>query len=74
MRSKDTTLKQEIYDFVNGWKRDYGASPSLKKIADQMQVSRTTVYRYLKEMSEDGVLDYYCLYCYTVVAMMSILY
>ena len=59
MRSKDTTLKQEIYDFVNGWKRDYGASPSLKKIADQMQVSRTTVYRYLKEMSEDGVLDYY---------------
>ena len=59
MRSKDTALKKEIYDFVNGWKRDYGTSPSLKKIADQMQVSRTTVYRYLKEMSEDGVLDYY---------------
>ena len=58
MRSKDTTLKQEIYDFVNGWKRDYGTSPSLKKIADQMQVSRTTVYRYLKEMSEDGDLEY----------------
>ena len=33
MRSKDTTLKQAIYDFVNGWKRDYDASPSLKKIA-----------------------------------------
>ena len=59
MRSKDTILKKEIYDFVNGWKRDYGTSPSLKKIADQMQVSRTTVYRYLTEMSEDGVLDYY---------------
>ena len=43
MRSKDTILKKEIYDFVNGWKRDYGTSPSLKKIADQMQVSRTTV-------------------------------
>ena len=24
MRSKDTILKKEIYDFVNGWKRDYG--------------------------------------------------
>lgn len=58
MRSKDTTLKKEIYDFVNGWKKDYCTSPSLKKIADQMQVSRTTVYRYLKKMSEDGVLDY----------------
>ena len=30
MRSKDTILKKEIYDFVNGWKRDYGTSPSLK--------------------------------------------
>ena len=27
MRSKDTILKKEIYDFVNGWKRDYGTSP-----------------------------------------------
>ena len=52
-------LKKEIYDFVNDWKRDCGSSPSLKKIADQMQVSRTTVYRYLKEMSKDGDLEYY---------------
>ena len=59
MRSKDTMLKKEIYDFVNDWKRDCGSSPSLKKIADQMQVSRTTVYRYLKEMSKDGDLEYY---------------
>ena len=56
MRSKDTILKKEIYDFVNGWKRDYGTSPSLKKIADQMQVSRTTVYRYLKEISEETIM------------------
>lgn len=59
MRSKDTTLKNEIYDFVNCWKRDTGTSPSLKKIADRTNVSRTTVYRYLKEMSDEGVLEYY---------------
>ena len=34
-------------------------SPSLRDIADTMHVSRTTVYRYLKEMSEDGLLKYY---------------
>ena len=63
MRSKDAALKNEIYDFVNDWKRDYGSSPSLKKIADKMQVSRTTVYRYLKDMTDDGVCktgNYFC--------------
>ena len=59
MRSKDTTLKNEIYDFVNCWKRNTGTSPSLKIIADRTNVSRTTVYRYLKEMSDEGVLEYY---------------
>ena len=59
MRSKDTTLKNEIYDFVNCWKRNTGTSPSLKIIADRTNVSRTTVYRYLKEMSGEGGLEYY---------------
>ena len=58
MRSKDTSLKKGIYGFINSWKRDYGFSPTLKNIADKMHVSRTTVYRYLKEMSNDGELDY----------------
>ena len=59
MRSKDAVLKNEIYNFVNVWKRDYGSSPSLREIAERFQVSKTTIYRYLKEMSENGDLDYY---------------
>ena len=54
MRSKSTALKEKIYDFVNDWKREYSRSPSLKNIADEMGVSRTTIYRYLLEMNEDG--------------------
>lgn len=54
MRSKSAALKEKIYDFVNDWKREYSRSPSLKNIADEMGVSRTTIYRYLLEMNEDG--------------------
>jgi repressor LexA len=54
MRSKSLELKKKIYDFVNDWKREYGRSPSLKNIADDMGVSRTTIYRYLVEMNDEG--------------------
>lgn len=53
MRSKSPQRKEEIYRFVNEWKQLHGASPSLKIIADRLGVSRTTVYRYLLEMTED---------------------
>ncbi len=53
MRSKNAQLKEQIYRFVNEWKQEHGASPSLKIIADRMGVSRTTVYRYLLEMTDD---------------------
>ena len=59
MRSKSNELKDRIYDFVNDWKRKYGRSPSLKNIAEAMNVSRTTIYRYLVEMdSENNGLIY----------------
>ena len=54
MRSKSLELKRKIYDFVNDWKREYGRSPSLKNIADDLGVSRTTIYRYLVEMNDEG--------------------
>ena len=55
MRSKSTELKKNIYEFVNEWKREYSKSPSLKVIADNFGVSRTTIYRYLLEMTEDNM-------------------
>jgi repressor LexA len=58
MRSKSSSLKKEIYSFVNGWLRENGSSPSLRNIADSLNVSRTTVYRYLQEMDRDGSVSY----------------
>ena len=58
MRSKSSSLKKEIYAFVNGWLRENGSSPSLRNIADSLNVSRMTVYRYLQEMDRDGAVSY----------------
>jgi DNA-binding phage protein len=45
MRYKSLELKKQIYTFVNEWRQVSGKSPSLKNIAEEMGVSRTTVYR-----------------------------
>jgi len=58
MRSQNQELKKGIYDFVNAWKRKHGRSPSLREIADEMNVTKTTVMRYLQRMDEDGILSY----------------
>lgn len=54
MRYKSLELKKQIYTFVNEWRQAYGKSPSLKNIAEEMGVSRTTIYRYLLEMNDEN--------------------
>ncbi len=54
MRSKSLELKKHIYTFVNDWRQESGRPPSLKNIADEMGVSRTTIYRYLVEMNDEN--------------------
>lgn len=54
MRSKSLELKKHIYIFVNDWRQESGRPPSLKNIADEMGVSRTTIYRYLVEMNDEN--------------------
>ena len=55
MRYKSMELKRKIYDFVNEWKRENGHSPTLSVIASNFSVSRTTIYRYLVEMTAENM-------------------
>jgi len=58
MRSKSPELMERICSFVGNYYRDNHASPSLRKIADGVDIARTTAYRYLIEMDERGMLSY----------------
>ena len=58
MRSKDPEIMKRIVDFVEAYHLDYNSSPSLRAIADGVGIGSTTVYRYLMEMNERGMICY----------------
>ena len=49
---------KRIVDFVEAYHLDYNSSPSLRVIADGVGIGSTTVYRYLMEMNERGMICY----------------
>lgn len=58
MRSKSNDTKQAIKSFVEIFIMEYGRSPSIRDIAKGVGNSTGTVYRYLLEMHENGLLTY----------------
>lgn len=58
MRSKDPEIMKRIVDFMEAYHLDYNSSPSLRVIADGVGIGSTTVYRYLMEMNERGMICY----------------
>lgn len=58
MRHKDQSLMNSIRNYVNESRRCSGKTPSLQDIAGTLNVGKTTVYRYLHEMDEKGLLKY----------------
>ena len=58
MRSKNTDLMNEIKKFAEGYYLEYWKSPSTSEIAGAVGVTRATVYRYLIDMAERGMIDY----------------
>lgn len=58
MRSKDPEIMKRIVDFVEAYHLDYNSSPSIRVIADGVGIGSTTVYRYLVEMNERGMICY----------------
>lgn len=58
MRSKSKSLKTDIERFVNEYTDRNGFSPTMQEVADGVGTSKATVYRYIVQMREEGVIDY----------------
>jgi repressor LexA len=58
MRSKNTAHYSTIVNFVNKYYDDIGRSPSTREIESGTGISRPTVQRYLRELSERGEIEY----------------
>ena len=56
---KNTALFGQIENCINAYQDEHrGASPSVREIAGQIGVNYATVSRYLRQMREQGILDY----------------
>ena len=58
MRSKNPELMKEICTYVSDYYRDRRSSPSVSDIAKAVGIAKTTAYRYLVEMNEQGMISY----------------
>lgn len=58
MRHKDPILMRRIRDFAEDFYFSEGRSPSTTEIASQVGIARSTVYRYLVEMDQKGIISY----------------
>ena len=58
MRSKNEAYYSTILNFVNRYYDDSGRAPSTREIEQGTGISRPTVQRYLRELSERGEIDY----------------
>lgn len=57
MRTKNAAILAEIEKYVCRYTDRYGSSPTIQEIADDVGLSKTTAYRYVTQLCEDGILD-----------------
>ena len=58
MRVRSDETKQKIHDFVNEYYNANHKTPSTSVIANELGVNKSTAWRYLNAMQEDGTLLY----------------
>ncbi len=58
MRSKSKELKQKIVELVDSFFDQHYRTPSLAEVGDALDITKQTVMRYLREMTDEGTLEY----------------
>lgn len=58
MRSKNPQLMEKISLYVSNYYRTWRTSPSVNEVAEANGIAKTTAYRYLVAMDEQGMISY----------------
>lgn len=58
MRSKDPKMMEKIQEFIAEYYLKYDRTPSMSEISKGVGLCRSSVYKYLVEMDEKGILSY----------------
>ena len=58
MRKKDPEIMDRICKFIDEYYIEYHCSPSISKIAYEIDMAKSSIHRYLLEMNEKGLISY----------------
>ena len=58
MLKKNPILKEQIKEFIGNFYREERRSPSFQEIGNRFNINKTTAYRYIVEMNEEGMVKY----------------
>ena len=58
MRTKSKELMQTIKKFIFDYIDNNGVSPTMQEIADGVGIGKATAFRYVTQMSDDGIINY----------------
>ena len=58
MRSKNPELMDKIIKYAEQYYLDYSHSPTTSNVAKALDIAKSTVYRYLVEMNDKGMIEY----------------
>lgn len=58
MRQKDPKLMENILSYISEYYLEYSSTPSIRQIAENVGIVKSTAYQYLVAMDEKGMLRY----------------
>ena len=58
MRTKDTSLMQNILAEIDKYYSEYSRTPSTRELAQRLAIGHNSIARYLRDMSDRGMLEY----------------
>lgn len=56
---KNNERKEEIYHFINNFIKEYGVCPSYNEIAASVKCAKSTLFKYMKRLEEEGLIERY---------------
>lgn len=59
MKPRNEQKKIEIYNYINGFIKEYGVCPSIPEIADGVRLAKSTTHKYLVRLEEEGYIEKY---------------
>ena len=73
MRSKSPELMNKIIEFIDERYAETGLTPSMQQIGDSLNIGKTCVWNYIKEMQSKGMISYDgCTYGIKTPSMMKL--